>query len=294
MIKKLLKLLTVFTFVFTLFGCGNSNENMDEEIYLTLDAYFWHEEAMLELEDTNGEVLETGSIDFISKANTTLETLLEENDYTSFAVVCENDAFEGWLEYTVVITTDEDGFETYEYQLVSETLYSTEELLEKKLPDYSVIYTAKWAGMEIEDYYVEMASDSMYDGYTGVIALSANGGTISVKSDIEYEQQGIVFWMLEGTNTLNENFNDENNPFTIDVTYDGYTLTGWTVYACDALETVYGVEDGEEYYWFGEDEDGTIYVTLTNGTLIDDSMSSEDLYDLELEEGCYFAIANWE
>ena len=61
----------------------------------------------------------------------------------------ENATFEGWLEFSVETTADG----TKKYELISDSLITTEEMMGKTVPSYDVVFVAKWSDVEMKEYY---------------------------------------------------------------------------------------------------------------------------------------------
>ncbi len=61
----------------------------------------------------------------------------------------ENATFEGWLEFSV--ETAADG--TKKYELISDSLMTTDEMMAKTVPSYDVVFVAKWSDIEMQEYY---------------------------------------------------------------------------------------------------------------------------------------------
>lgn len=61
----------------------------------------------------------------------------------------ENATFEGWLEFSVEKAADG----TKKYELISDSLITTDEMMAKTVPSYDVIFVAKWSDIEMQKYY---------------------------------------------------------------------------------------------------------------------------------------------
>ena len=295
--RFLVKVLSACMALTMLCACSTSTLEVDdtnnEEYLVFIDGYSLHENASIMIEDYSGEKTETGSIEFVIQPDKTLQEIIKESDYGEFEAVCEFDDFEGWVIYEVEITPTEDGFSDFEYNLVSDKLYTTKEVSEMKFEankNFSV--TAKWAGLPLEEYYTYEDIDTSLDGYTGVIGMSSNGGTLVYSQGGEeyYTTESSVVGFMEGENTLAESY--KNSDYNIEAKNDGKTLKGWTVYKADALQLV--EEESDETYYFGKIEDTLYYATMTNGELVNENMSTDELNELEPGSQIYLAIANWE
>lgn len=71
-----------------------------------------------------------------------------------------NAEFEGWLRYNIVPVKTGDAVLYSVFELDSEKLYTTKEIIEQKVPHDDVCYAAKWSDMTIEDCESEL---NMYD-----------------------------------------------------------------------------------------------------------------------------------
>lgn len=292
--KIIIKLSVLCMLIVTLVGCVSKqpNDDLDSTKLLYIDAYSIHEMAMIYLTDMGDETLETGSIEFEITAGKTVEEIIKLSDYMFKDVVCEYDIFEGWLQYEVIITPGDDGFDVFTYELVSDQVISTEEMLSSVIDgSKNISFTAKWASLPIEDYYTD--EEEFVEGYTGVVALTANGGKIAtiMGDKVFSEEETTILGLAQGENNLNDSF--KNNKYSIDITKQQSTLNGFTVYQADALNLVY--EDCAKGYWFGKDFEGLdTWITMTNETLVSENMSIEEVYQLEPNNGVYFVIANWQ
>lgn len=90
--------------------------------------------------------------------------------------VKEGAEFEGWAEFEVIYTTYDDGTTIVEHELVSDTIYTTEQMLQKAVPEYDVKYVAKWSDMELEDYFV------LANYPSGTLIVDANDGIMTLGS----------------------------------------------------------------------------------------------------------------
>lgn len=50
------------------------------------------------------------------------------------------------------VETDDTGFELYKIEMVSDKLYTTEEVLNNEMPEYNVIFMAKWQSISMSEY----------------------------------------------------------------------------------------------------------------------------------------------
>lgn len=230
--KKLLAMIMlVCMFALGLAGCGGSNSEVTEPC-LTFDAYG---NGCLIVEESDGEggtvTSETGSYTFTVLEGETVGDVLDAQGVKSMKPELRNDTFEGWMEFKEIITTDKDGFETREYERLSgDTLYTTQEVMERPLPEYPVSYVAKWASIPMEDYFVvEVIPDDIsltFEGCdpegTGIVTVTAvgDGGNKSIEefNAIGYlgEQDDIIADVLE-----------EEDVTSIVPSHDSAEFEGW-------------------------------------------------------------------
>lgn len=218
--------------------------------------------------------------------------------YDSFSAVepvLEGDTFEGWMEYTEDVVVDEDGFESSSYVLVSDTLYSTEELMELTLPDHAVFYVAKWASVPTEEYFAPLdAWDS--GSSSGAFTFSANGGVMTFQQSDGSEISGTTYtYWLEDGQALNDIMGVDFYASLISVEQDGAEFAGWTLYEGDSVfwndESV-DEEDLTCFYQPEEDPDFQ-YLLLRNARVIRENAPTEELCGMSMTGTCYYAEANW-
>lgn len=294
--KVFLKIMALCMAVCMATACGNSApvEEESNELYLTFDAYPIFDMAMLTCEYEDGSMEEIGTYDFLAQPGQTVQEVLENSGVMITGVYSENETFEGWMEYEVMITTDEEGFSNYEYMRTSDDLYTLEEVLEKTV-EYNVTYAAKWAEHEMDEYYPMEDFSDFLEGYTGVMAITANGGTVTIKSEFpETTEEGMIMSLFNDHETLSEAFVDEEMPYSVEVTKDGASPASFTVYEADALDLCYGEpEDGGEYFWFDTEDGENVYLYMTNGKVYMENAAAEDVFDVVIGDKAYFAMANW-
>lgn len=304
--KKLISALLMAGMLLSCAACGNQNtDNVEptpepglvEADERTIDVYLDSYECGLLRVMEDGEEQEYGSIGLLAAQGDTIGGLLNHSGFSELTPVSDEDEFEGWMEYKLIITTDEDGFETFTYELVSEELYTTEQLLERTVADYAVDYVAKWASIPVEDYFNETADAWDVITTSGSFSFSANGGTMSFHEydDREYDNPTYTYW-LESGQALNDVMGTESAAALIDVTKDGAEFTGWTLYEADSAwwnnEIV--EEDDITSYLYDEQYEDTRYLLLANAEIIRENSPTEELCGMSVEDGkSYFALANW-
>ena len=213
-------------------------------------------------------------------------------EYHSITPVLEGDSFEGWMECRY---DDELG----NYVIVSETIYSTEELMALPVPETSATYVVKWAGIPVEEYFVMDASDAFEDASTsGIFALCGNGGSLQFLSSYGDEYSSVGYgYGLEESQALNDVMGTEYGDSLIGLSKDGAAFTGWTVYMAEDLFWSYESVEDEDMLCLVYDEngyEGVQYVLLRNAVVVDENMSTEQLCGMAREGENYLAMANWE
>lgn len=209
--------------------------------------------------------------------------------------------FEGWLEFKVDITIDENGYWHEEFTLVNDTLYTTAQILAKPVPSYDVAYVAKWSDISIDEYFAE----------SRVLFLSANGGEITLDvvdengNPITIKTTASECWYLD-CDTVSEGLTRCDWKY-VGIEKQCATLLGWTIYTFDSHSFV-EMPAGQELN-VGDPDTTFIYFD----TYIDDNGDSYDRYlgmvNARMEFGYastgqlmsfvsnkagYFAIANWQ
>lgn len=144
--------------ILTCAACGNSesaNEGAGEpaadaatDYYCSFEAYG---EGLLNITEA-GETSETGSMGWPVSPGTRIGDICDEWDVSAIEPVCEGDEFEGWIEIKVVTEEDADGFITTTMEIVSDTLYTTDEVMDREMPDYDVTYMTKWKNVPMSEY----------------------------------------------------------------------------------------------------------------------------------------------
>lgn len=242
---------------------------------------------------------EYGSMELIGEEGMTIGEALDSWGYTLHEPFLEGDAFEGWMAYETVVTTDEDGWESYEYiRLPQEALYSTDELLAMPVPAYNVMYIAKWAGAAEEDYFSDepMSWDAI--STTGVFTLSAGEGVMTFSEPgMTYDAPAYTYWLGEGQSIRAVSQGEDAAWAAMTgASLEGKTLAGWTLYAA---ENVYWMdvpseEEGELSFlqpsMYGESS----YIILVNSTVIDECIPTDALLETVCTGTNYFAVAVWE
>ena len=289
--KTLICILAILTLLLS--GCGQqeapaAETEPDREIDICLTDYYGMISVLEEDVDGNTIPGEYGSISVLGAPGEQILDRFTSSGYSEITPVLEGDSFEGWMECRY----DED---LGNYVIVSETLYSTAELLSMPVPEAPVEYVAKWAGIPMEEYF---ETDS-FEGASsnGVFSLSGNGGSLQFLdyNNEEYTCTSYTY-SLEDGQALNDVMGTEYGDSLIGITRDDAEFTGWTVYMAEDLFFSTEPAEEEDMLCLVYDEngyDGVMYAMLRNATLVDENMSTEQLYGMTCYGENYLALAIW-
>lgn len=270
----------------------------DEEIQydVDFDAYADSEERAIVVEELDWEGNQTteryGGIGLIANLGTTIGECVADSGYLSLTMDAEG--FEGWMIYKSVVTIDEFGDECSERVKLEDTLYTTEEVLAMDVPEYDVLFVAKWADIDAEDYFAEV--EVTWDDMTisGSFSLGADGGMMTFAPS-GAETEFYTYWVDAAGQTLDELVGDGSFWEKLaTVEKEGATLTGWKVYQADNV--MWGSEPAEEglsilcFSFDGEDT----YFSMQDSVVLAESVTTEELYAIVTEETNYLAVAIWE
>lgn len=164
--KKILALILALLMTMTVFvGCGSDDsfENIEAtydeaeeaDIVLSIDAYCDVEGNAHDLEFTQfGQTETLSAIEILLfEGGKTVGECFAEEGYEDLKLVDEDDEnFLGWMEYEITVKVDEDGCQYNTYKRTNDELYTTEEVLNKTMPDHSMGYIAKWKDIPQEEY----------------------------------------------------------------------------------------------------------------------------------------------
>ena len=279
--KNLLALLTVLCLLLA-GACLAEEEN---QVDVTLEGYM-EIGGMLNVTWTE-DAGETGSLGMIGTPGQTIGDVLKNNDVLSVEPVLEGDEFEGWMEVALIITTDEDGFESVEYSPITDQIYSTEELLALAVPEQSVMYVAKWASVPAEEYFapyeeetVVMPSVTLFSG-EGTILMQGEEEQYEITMSVATVEPGQTFGEVLALDTI------------ASMTAEGKMFVGWMVYEYDANT----METSETCV----EEEGVLCLELFEGyhmvlreyTSCVDPLSTEELAAYVCEETDHVVVAVW-
>lgn len=284
------------TAMMAMIGCNNGNEASEEkaEVMVSFDAY-GYTAGLLSITESD-EVFETGSMSIPATEGDKIGTAWEEAGFSDMEVKLEGDTFEGWMEYEVVVTTEEDGFEWEKYVRVSDDIYTTEEAMERIVPDYNVIYVAKWESISMDDYFAEEYEyEAVMD--TGFFVLYANGGTMNFEdSEDSYEMDTYSYWLNEGE-TLDDAMSGDpmNSAKMVSIEKLDAEFDGWTVYESDNMYWSSEKAEGEgtESFLYDSTDPDLKYLVLENCNVWSENATIEEMSEIVYEGLSYYAVANW-
>lgn len=275
----------------------NAEDFVEREIDVWLNAYD-EKGGMFSIKDSSGidgaDVYDLGFLGILAAEGETIESAMNACGYSDLEPIPGDFTFEGWLEYIETPTTGEDSFGSSNYELLTDVMYTTEELLALTVPDHAVYYVAKWAEVPAEKYFhseVWENSDS-----SGAFAFSSNGGEMTFFAfDEEFTSYTYTYWMDDGQ-ALNDIMGTEYGAALIGIEKDGAEFAGWTLYESDAIfwNDEATEEDGITSFLFDPEDVDAPYILLRNAEVIRELASTEELCGISIEDGkCYYAEANW-
>lgn len=125
-----------------------------------------------------------------------------------------------------------------------------------------------------------------------LLVLDANGGMMTFGTDVPYEADVYLYYLHEGK-SLQENMESDGNDPVVDISKEGETFAGWTIYEGDFAgwpeEEPDSLADGSMYFSAG----GYMNIMLDNCEVYSESVSTEELKEILCEDRTYYAVANW-
>lgn len=163
--KSIIAFILIICMVFLIVGCNSAQATPDQpetgetvvetvltNITLTFNAFTYNgveNHFTLEYDDGNNPMeMKYNNITFTAEPDEKVEEVMEVAGYKNLKVLETHDEFLGWMEYKMVIAQDD----TVSYEKLSDNLYKTKELMNKTMPDYDLVYVAKWKSLD-DDYY---------------------------------------------------------------------------------------------------------------------------------------------
>ncbi len=210
---------------------------------------------------------------------------------------------EGWLEYRFV--ADANGNEISRTP-VSDKLYTTNEMLNSKVPVEDTVFVAKWSDIPLDQYegFGNGGNGGSANSW-GNLFMFANGGNfdytyIDNGNLVKEEGFGIFVYEIDHDKAFKQCMDIYGDGLT-DVYRTCGTLKGWTLYTCEMVELLY-VEHGKDpaigdpdltMFLLVEDPELDTYVLLTKAEKTKGLVSLNDIYNLSGARE-YFAVAEWE
>lgn len=227
----------------------------------------------------------------LRRDGSTIKSQLEDYDFSAIPTKV-GATFEGWLEFKPVA----DG-----YKLVSDKIYTTNEMLNKVVPAYDVVFVPKWSDLSVDDYFApEIANYFNTDGGIMVTTeLDAYGNLVT------NDFCGITSMFHAGKPTMKEYL--ESAKYSINsMENTGYTFDGWTVIEYENLEPVrfpVGTEPnigdpdmilvyGGTFYNYDSGIYENEWLALFNYYKYPNKMTTEEIMKLDGTKNHYF-MANW-
>lgn len=210
-------------------------------------------------------------------------------DQYDFAIVAEpthpDYTFEGWL-----VLSEETGF-------VSDTVYTTAEVLAMPVQEYNVHYVVKWAELPMEAY-TESSSGSdkimIFDGNDGVLNITLTYADGVEEGTMDWAEQEVIPDYSFSMIAVEQEVVVEMVPVK-----DGMVFTGWTLYeAADAAvePTTTGELDGElaegQMAMYAESEE--VFIIFIDCVEIASGLTTQELFDFVWDDSYYYAVANYE
>lgn len=278
----------------------NVGEEVDREIDISFDtceingAYLYVKE-----DDGNGGIQESelDGLGILAAEGETIGSALEHGGYLEVTPVLEGDVFEGWMEYVEVVTLDEFGFEESAYELLTDNIYTTEELLALPVDADGAMYVAKWAGIPVEGYFRDREAWESGVTTSGSFSLRSGGGQMLFQEadGAAYSVSSYTYWLEEDA-TLGETMGTEYGASLLALDNYGAMFSGWTLYEADSTfwneEPV--EEDGITCFLIDERDPSAGYDVLVNAVLCGEDISTDQLYNMSCADTNYYAIATWD
>ena len=269
----------------------------EEEEYFTvdfeLDGYSMAG-GMLTFTYADGSTEERGSWGFSADiplgSTKTLGEILAIFDITGVEAVNADDTFEGFMPFEVVVTTDEDGWDTWTYVRAGDALYTAEELLALPAPETYTVYAAKWAGAAEEEYFA-MTGEEEYIVIPSVTLYAGEGALIYQSEDGEIYDASLSVSSIEPGQLVRDALSLDT---LVDLRCEGKTFAGWTVYEVGSMDTFESetapiVEDALCFEVFTG-----WYTVVSDYALLSEGLSTEEMGQLTLGETDWLIIAKWQ
>lgn len=227
----------------------------------------------------------------------TVGEALAHCDYADLTPRADGDSFEGWMEYTETPVTDDSGMERVLYELdPQQRLYSTGELLALK-PEHDANFVAKWTSVPCEQYFVTDNQAGDWPADSLAFVFLANGGSMTfwTAEGMEFAASAYTYWMESGQ-ALNDIMGTEAGAALLDITGEGASFAGWTVYEADAVNWSEEPVEQEGILCMAYDDSAqgpTAWLLLENAVCIRECSPTEELCGMTLEGKSLVAVASW-
>lgn len=214
----------------------------------------------------------------------------------------EGATFEGWAKFYYQ-ATDTDMHKIFEPKNATEPYYTTDEMLDAKIPEQDVIYAAKWSDIDIEDYYPTYY-ETIFNANGGKLTYTYCGmGDEDGAIIDEFETTAQTFWQT-ARKSVSEMFK-ENETDLIGINKPDEILESWTLYQIDKMDYAFCGEEDEApkaaenqivlHYRTEIWEDGAkeyVYLIIEGYKKVADNVSTEELLN-SYKGANYYAVANW-
>ncbi len=212
-----------------------------------------------------------GWADYLKITDLTEDGLVIGEQLAAKGISIENDPvksganFEGWLKY---YKTEKNG--VVNYQLASETPFTTAQVMNQRVTDSDVSYAAKWSNLNLNDYWV-----------AGIVQIKvnvdANGGMLILDRDDGQEEITSRFDYAEEGNLLRDIW-DNIDAYRA----DGTPLVGWKVFSANTGEEITGTVSPSAIMDFEIPDYDVNIVAQWTGT-VDDEEDSDRIPTLEID-----------
>ena len=265
-------------------------EQENAEYYITLNVHTTGTVKITSDDGAGGKLVdETMGYGFSVSAGETLRESMKKFGILDIELVPDDDKFEGWMEYRDIMEVDEtDGYEyLVSYEKVSDDLYTTEEILDMTL-DAHTTFIAKWESIPYDEYYLNY--EYVEDGLDLDVTIYGNGGLMNYSGSYAYESD-LTAATIENDVALGAFLGDSGHLESVE--REGYTFTGWCVYASDEIEYVVGLDTAISTGNFYINLEQYGFAVMDEWEIIFENATTEELYDIVCDGRSYLAVANW-
>ena len=219
-----------------------------------------------------------------------------------------NATFEGWLEFEVTTTQNPNGMWEEKYTLVSDTLYTSAQMLAKPIPTYDVAYVAKWSDIPAKEYFADTTAiflqanedrDAKVKAEITLKVPDTNGQQIEIKTLASECHYLDCYTVAEGLATAGWEY--------VGISKQCAKLAGWKIYSFDSysFEKVpagqdlnVGDPDVTFVYFdtYTDDNNNTYdrYLGMVNARMEFGYASTSQLMNFKGFRNYHYAVAVWE